>query len=154
MYVRWQSRERNRPQYGPWQGPDIHWSAIIVENMRIDGKPRQLHVPYLAGFTESAINHEAQRCYLWDHISERLDQLANQMTTATRERIEAAVANKVPRPTVAQYKAVARRNARMLGWKYLSKQQQAALADEAERWQKQRGVSLSKLRATVAQLRH
>jgi hypothetical protein len=110
MYVRWQSRERNRPQYGPWQGPDIHWSAIIVENMRIDGKPRQLHVAYLAGFTESAINHEAQRCYLWDHISERLDQLANQMTTATRERIEAAVANKVPRPTVAQYKAVARRN--------------------------------------------
>ena len=34
-------------------GQDVRWTAIIVENMRIDGKPRQQHVASLASITES-----------------------------------------------------------------------------------------------------
>jgi hypothetical protein len=35
--------------------PDVHWAAIIVESVRVDGKPTQRHVAYLGGITESAI---------------------------------------------------------------------------------------------------
>jgi hypothetical protein len=71
MYIRWQSRKRRFPQFGRWgkrvrgerklaytregtSKQDVHWSAILVENVRIDGKPTQRHVAYLAGFTDSA----------------------------------------------------------------------------------------------------
>jgi hypothetical protein len=131
MYLRWQSRKRERPQFG-WQGQDTRWSAVIVETARIGGKPKQRHVAYLVGFTESAIKIDAQRCHLWDHISARLDQLGNQITPDDREKIEAAIAKKVRRPTVAEYKEVARDCVQILGWRWISDKQRAALQDESD----------------------
>src|SRR4029077_4388537 len=82
---------------------------------------------------------DARRCHLWDHISERLDQLGNQITAADRKQIEAAIAAKLPRPTPAEYKDIARNNAQLIGWEWITTKQKAALHDEAEQWQDHTG---------------
>jgi hypothetical protein len=132
MFVRWQSRQRERAPFGFGRGGDTHWRAIVVESARIAGKPKQRHIAYLVGFTESAIEIEAQRCHLWDHISARLDQLGNQITPDDREKIEASVAAKVQRPTAAEYKKVARDGVQILGWHWITDKQRAALQDESD----------------------
>jgi ClpX C4-type zinc finger len=149
MYIRWQQRTRRNPQFGPWSKEvgedkwvrlhDTHWSAIAVENKRINGKPTQRHIGFIVGFTESAARIDAQRCHLWDHICDRLDQLGNQITAADRKQIETAIAAKLPRPTPAQYKDIARHSAQLLGWKWITAKQKAALQDEAEQWQDHTG---------------
>ena len=116
------------------EGQDIHWRAIIVEPVHVDGKPRQRHIAYLVGFTESAIKIPTQRCFIWDAVSARLDQLGNQIVAADRKRIEAAIAEKVPRPTPAEYKDIARNTAQKFGWKHITERQRAALKDEAHLW--------------------
>jgi hypothetical protein len=150
MYVRWQSRRRRTSAYPPWEEGDIHWRAILVENTRVDGKPRQKHIAYLVGFTESRIKIAVQRCHLWDTISARLDDLGNRITAADRERIEAAIAEKVLRPTVAEYKREARRSAQEYGWAWLSERQRAALQDEAERWQNSEGDLAARIRGAAS----
>jgi hypothetical protein len=104
MFVRWQKRKLLRPVFG--RGQDVHWSAILVESRRVDGKPRPCHVVYLGGITDSAIEIDAQRCHFWDRISARLDALGNRITPADRNKIEAVIADKVSRPTPAQYKDI------------------------------------------------
>jgi hypothetical protein len=69
------------------------------------------------------------------HVSAWLDALGNQITQADRKKVEAAIAEKVTRLTPAQYKHVARASARILGWKWISEPQRAALQDEAEQYQ-------------------
>jgi len=127
MYVRWQSRKRERPAFGrdgdkvkDARGRPIHnkrgtylrvradtgtqdvrWSAVVVESVRVNGKPGQRHVAYLASTTESGIAsvHVHQRRYFWDEVLDGLDRLGNRMSIEDRKRIEAAIALKVPRLT-------------------------------------------------------
>lgn len=133
MYVRWQSRKRQQPDigdYGPQLrdefglvrnargsylrtrhradgsvGQDVRWTAVIVESVRIDGKPRQKHVAWLASITESRIEIDHQRRYFWDAAYERLDQLGNRISIDDRQRIEASVALKVPRLSREEHEA-------------------------------------------------
>ena len=126
MYVRWQSRKRQQPAFGYWHdvvrdktgdvvrnerwtpltarkradgsiGQDVSWKAVLVENVRVDGKPRQRHVAHLASIPESAIEIVHQRRHFWDAVHERLDRLGNRMSIEDRRQIEAAIASKVPR---------------------------------------------------------
>jgi hypothetical protein len=121
MFVRWQSRKRQRPIFGRahkhvwergqyshtvfsdvepprWQ-QDVAWYAILVEAVRSDGQPRQRHVAYLGSITESALSIVAQRHYFWEEASKRLDALGNRVRREDRGKIEAALAARVPRPT-------------------------------------------------------
>jgi hypothetical protein len=147
VYIRWQQRKRANPQFGSRRSHDIHWSAIAVESKRVNGTPTQRHIGYIVGFTESAAKIDAQRCHLWDHISERLDQLGNQITAADRKQIEAAIAAKLPRPTPAEYKDIARNNAQLIGWEWITTKQKAALHDEAEQWQDHTGDLAKRMNA-------
>ena len=103
-------------------------------------EPRQRHVAYLGSVTESTIKILGRRCYFWDDISERLDRLDNQITTADREQIEAAIAKKVPRPSATEYKDAARERAKFFGWNYLTDKQKAVLEDEADQLYQQQGL--------------
>src|SRR5271154_5364928 len=94
MYVRWQSRKRKHPNFGTWRWAndrlcqlyrhdneeewrqDVAWRAILVENTRVGGKPKQRHIAYLASFTESQVGAESQRIWIWQAISARLDTAA------------------------------------------------------------------------------
>jgi hypothetical protein len=114
MYVRYQSRKRRSAQFGYQQG-DVGWRAILVENMRINGKPTQRHIAYLAGFTESAVAIPAQQRFLWERIEKQLDRLHNRISAEDRKRIEAALIRKIGKPpTKAQRAALDRRAAKVL----------------------------------------
>lgn len=104
MFVRWQKRARQWPKYGShWNDDDTrrkdaHWAAILVESVRIDGKPRQRHVAYLGSIVESALTEETKchRGYFWRDIKERLDRLDNRIPAKDRVAIEKKIAEKVP----------------------------------------------------------
>jgi hypothetical protein len=129
MFVRWQSRGKsNSDYYGD------SWSAILVESKRINGKPQQRHVAYLGGISAEKLKVDAQRCYFWDKVTERLNKLG-ELIAADRSKIEAAISIKVPRPTDDEYKAAARGVAALLGWEWTSAGFKEALKDEAEQWQ-------------------
>jgi hypothetical protein len=99
MYVRWQSRKRRKPKFGRYtKRPDIHWSAVLVENVRINGKPTQQYIAYLVGFTESQAAIPAQQRYLWNSARKKLNKLRNRVSPQDRKAIEAAVAKKMGKP--------------------------------------------------------
>ena len=84
------------------------WTAIIVENMRICGQPRQRHVASLASITESGMEGKGSihaRRYFWDEVHDRLDQLGNRISIDDRRRIEAAIALKIPRLSQQEHDA-------------------------------------------------
>jgi hypothetical protein len=99
MFIRWQSRKRQRRQCGSPRAPvdDTHWRAILVECVRVDGKPRQRHVAYIVGFTESAAASLPHRRYIWDRADERLDRLHNRLSSQERKRIEKDLTKKLGR---------------------------------------------------------
>jgi hypothetical protein len=97
MFIRWQSRQRRRAQFGR-SFNDTHWRAVLVESVRIDGKPRHRHIAYLAGFTESAARVPAQQCLVWEHIEKRLKRLGKRITEKDRKAIMAALIEKLGKP--------------------------------------------------------
>ena len=115
MFIRWQKRTRKSPAFGMHYGrrggisfrevegrlqiPDVHWRAILVESCRVDGKPRQRHIAYLGGITESAIELHVpnQRGFFWNEVMDRLDKLDNHIDKDERTKIEATIAKRVPR---------------------------------------------------------
>src|SRR5271155_348891 len=103
MFVRW--RSRGRLLNGQF---DLHWSAILVESKRVDGKPRQRHVAYLGGIDSERIQ-KGYYSHFWDKVFDTLDRL--QLSAAERERIESSVGNKVPRMSVEEYQNAARDSA-------------------------------------------
>ena len=140
MFIRWQSRERQKPEFGPDGIPDVGWTVVLAESCRVDGKPRQRHIAYLASITESAIKIDPQRCYFWDRVTRALNRLGNQVSDDDRAKIEEAIALKVPRPSLSEYKDIARDSARKLGLEFLTDAQQAVLQDEADESQHFEGV--------------
>jgi hypothetical protein len=123
MSVRWQKRKRRKPAFG-YQGDqiedptapygfvcslrstnkqDTHWVAVLIESVRVDGRPRQRHVAYLDGIADSAIEITAQRAWFWQHVMLRLDRLANRIPNDDRPHVEAAIAVEVPRLTRTEY---------------------------------------------------
>jgi hypothetical protein len=77
----------------------VYWGAVLIEAVRVDGKPRQRYVAYLGGFTEHGIEHAHQRCRFWDRVNERLHALSHRLTDEDRNRIVAKLATRVPVPT-------------------------------------------------------
>jgi hypothetical protein len=97
MFIRWQSRQRRRAKFGRSLS-DTHWRAVLVESVRIDGKPRLRHIAYLAGFTESAARIPEQRRLLWEQIQKRLKRLGKRIPPKDRAAIMAALIEKLGNP--------------------------------------------------------
>jgi hypothetical protein len=120
MFIRWQSRKRGSPAFGPsarirgrvvradTRKLDVHWAAILVQAVRVDGNPKQEHVAYLGGITETAIEIQPQRCYFWEGVTECLDKLSGRITPDERMRIEQSIAERVPLPTGVEFKQTAK----------------------------------------------
>jgi hypothetical protein len=71
---------------------------VLVESVRIDGKPRLRHIAYLAGFTESAARIPEQRRLLWEQIQKRLKRLGKRIPPKDRAAIMAALIEKLGNP--------------------------------------------------------
>ena len=104
MYIRWQTRPTKRAKYGSRRiNEGAIWSLVLVESIRVNGKPRQRHVACLGTISEFDTVGVCRRGFAWDRLIERLDRLSNQILPEGRQRIEAAFAERVPRITNEEY---------------------------------------------------
>jgi len=92
MFIRWKT-----------QGGPI-CRAVLVETLRTTAGPRQRLVAYLGSFNEDNVAHDNARAWFWQGARKRLDQLGirGKITSRDRERIESALAQRVPRATPEQ----------------------------------------------------
>jgi hypothetical protein len=102
MFVRWQTYKPQdsmvpRRRYG--ESPRL--SAILLESVRVDGKPRHRHIAFLGSLDLfPADHHDAEHnpsraIGFWRRVMRRLDKLHNRITSAERESIVAAIAKKI-----------------------------------------------------------
>jgi hypothetical protein len=121
MYVRWQSRKKTRPMFfGRGATGDVYWGAVLVESIRIDGRPTQKHIASLTYIYESSLTNSSSNCSIveraefWDRLTKRLDRLGNRVSADDRKKIETAIALKVDRPTKKEREDADRRVAKIL----------------------------------------
>jgi hypothetical protein len=101
MYVRWRLvRQRRRGERGYWNTPAAA-HALLVENVSINGRPRQRHVAYLGVLHKGGEQDVNYRAWWWHRISGKLDTLGKRIPLDQRPRIEAMLADKV-RPVTAE----------------------------------------------------
>ena len=106
MFIRWQSRHRKHAEFSRYSHEsDTHWRAVLVESARIDGKPRQRHIAYLAGFTESATKIPAQQRFIWERIEKRLKPFGKRIPAKDRKAIIAALIKKLCKPPTKAQRA-------------------------------------------------
>jgi hypothetical protein len=102
MYVKWEHRWGRRGT-----------AAVLVESARVDGKPRQRHIAYLATYTNSLYSlkegehHDEhnvhRRAWFWHDIMQRLASL--DLSAEQRSHITTLVAKRLPKPTTAEITA-------------------------------------------------
>jgi hypothetical protein len=93
MYVRWQlyrSQARNR-SHRERNDKHARLKAILVESVRIDGKPQQKHIAFLSSTSIDG----GDRPRFWYEVTTKLDRLSNRLSPADRKQIVAAIAKKV-----------------------------------------------------------
>ncbi|MGI8405298.1 MAG: hypothetical protein ACR2OE_11150 [Thermomicrobiales bacterium] len=112
MFVRWKRTPRKDKHH--WERPvpneqmvrviDPEWlrSAVLVECIRIDGKPRQRTVKYLGSIRERRLDLDdpysiSHRGYFWTSVDANLDSLG--LVDSERARIVGAIEAVVPRPS-------------------------------------------------------
>jgi hypothetical protein len=86
MFIRWKTED----------GPSCR--AILVDSVRTLSGPRLKHVAYLGSFREDNLPQDGARAWFWQGARRRLDQLGicGKITNREREKIEAALAQRVP----------------------------------------------------------
>jgi hypothetical protein len=92
MYARWQKHQR----------PDgsVYWGAQLVSSKLVNGAPRQKHLAYLGGIAEDMIGNAETRHRFWTKAKAALKKYK----PAERHKIEASLAERVPRPTKQELK--------------------------------------------------
>jgi hypothetical protein len=92
MYVKWEDRLSRRGT-----------AAVLVEARRIDGKPRQRHIAYLATYPGGlwSIGEDAHnvhtRTWFWYRLTQRLAKL--DLSAKQQKHVKASVAKRLPKPT-------------------------------------------------------
>ena len=101
MFVRWQKRKSR----SNWGKPDTAWNAVLLDPIRVNGKPRHRYIGCIASIKQSGIDMDdaIRRCFFWDHALGRLHQFSNQVNEQDCKRVIAVLAKKVPMPTREQY---------------------------------------------------
>ena len=98
MFVRW--RRRTLVQRSRRAAPDASLCAALVESYRAAAGPRQRVIAHLGCVRESGLHVPTLQDAFWRRASRRLDSLG--LPPLVRERLEAALADRVPRPTAAE----------------------------------------------------
>jgi len=95
MFVRWQIHRSQALDHWHCKLNDepARFSAVLVETVRVDGRPRQQHIAFLGSTTVNAKDHLG----FWCQVTERLDRLSNRLTPQDRKQIVAAIAKRLGR---------------------------------------------------------
>jgi hypothetical protein len=98
MYVRWNKKERG---WGRRKNDFLY--AVLVESRRIDGKPRQKIIAYLASIEEKDIKKDPfRREIFWKAVTKNIESLS--LSPEIREKIEESIMQRVSRPTENELK--------------------------------------------------
>ncbi len=90
MFVRWKRRKMR----GKWgRGTYVRY-AVLVESVRVEGKPRQRFVAHLAHIPERIAGMAIHRGLFWRDVNKRLDEL--QLDGETRARVTSKLLAVVP----------------------------------------------------------
>ncbi len=104
MFVRWKRRESScKPSvYGRDRAADrgATISAVLVESIRVEGKPRQKFICHLAKLCERRRDYESTPFIFWEDALKKLDSLP--LDEDARKKIEVQLAAKIPRPSDAE----------------------------------------------------
>jgi hypothetical protein len=122
MFVRWQSYKHRHHEVPKWMRAqpewlypkdkkkmmsktvytgEVYWQAVLVEAVRVNGKPRHRHIAVLGGFQQSWLEDPHQRRLIWKGILEKLLTLGNRVSPDDHQKIVAAIAKKVAGPIPA-----------------------------------------------------
>ena len=88
MFVRWQTY---RSQARRWNTERALLKAILVESIRVEGKPRQKHIAFLGSMS---VDRSDMRRF-WHEVTARFDQLGNRVGPDERARLLASIAERV-----------------------------------------------------------
>lgn len=107
MFVRWKRRQLRGSWGRSWERRTGRKSYaldfVLVESLRVDGKPRQRFVAHLAHIDEPLMDMALQRGLFWQEVNGRLDGL--QLDAGTRQRITDKILLVVPLPDEAKLAA-------------------------------------------------
>ena len=97
MFVRWQQYRSQKldPYWRKKSDERARLKAILVESIRVDGKPRQKHVAFLASISIDQLPANGGASRFWYDVTTRLDRLSNRVSHEDRQRIVASIAEKV-----------------------------------------------------------
>jgi hypothetical protein len=95
MFIRWQRRDTSPTK----REHKMRLAAVLVESARVDGKPSQRHIAYLANIIETEIDDVRRRCQFWERVVRKLDKLGNRVLADDRQKLEQAIGQRVPCPT-------------------------------------------------------
>jgi hypothetical protein len=119
MYVRWQTYRSKALNLRLRECNDrrMRLRAVLVDSVRVDGKPRQKHVAYLGsiqlddpGMITGDSDHArfwrrmsaVGKARFWLNVTRRLEYLGNRIDPRGHDRILAFIAEKVAPPTAAE----------------------------------------------------
>lgn len=97
MFVRWKKVRRANKRYAGKSTPVTLHVAYLVKSERIDGKPRQKTIAYLASIKDYQIQYATHRRYFWQRVKATLQRLT--LTEKEVQAIEQALLLRVTIPT-------------------------------------------------------
>ena len=95
MYVRWNRRKRTKTGWRAKKGDYI--SAVLVESIRVNGKPRQKIIKFLGSIGEDSLNRVFHRRDFWNTSEKNLSAL--DLSDETMDKIITRLKEVVPRPS-------------------------------------------------------
>jgi hypothetical protein len=100
MFIRWQEY-RSVATWHQGEPPIKRVKAVLVESVRVNGKPRQKHVAFIASYNgRDEPNELRTRCIFWRWARKRLKEL--KLTPKQCRQIEVMLAKRIKPPTKRQ----------------------------------------------------
>lgn len=109
MFVRWKRRQLCRKPR--WAKPEYVRYAVLVESARVDGKPKQKIIRYLAHIKEKYLTATAHQEWFWIRVDAHFSELGLEPTVQTN--LEDSLLRVVVRPTTTELAQLAVDRARL-----------------------------------------
>ncbi len=103
MFVRWKRRESTYAREWSRTSADERGAtlyAVLVESVRVGGKPRQKFICQLAKVREKKLDHQPTPFHFWKKATGKLNTLS--LDESERKKIEQQLAAKIRRPSDAE----------------------------------------------------
>ena len=89
--------------------------ALLIESVRVDGKPRQRHLAFLGSVTYQDRNDVEERWQFWRNADQALYRLGNRLSPIQRGEVEKALAERSARSRPPKSRR-ARNESRRVSW--------------------------------------